>query len=425
MSYFLLYGVLALWVLFDGVNRKVGASTVLWVLGTVLLGPIILPIYLALRPLKQCEVREGGKAWNVLKNFAILWTIVMVIATVAVVTDAADVTRGLTNEAERAGAGLGTLIGIALLGAIWFFPTMGAALLGFLLKKNTVVETGPTGSLVGQTSTANAAGGWAGVVGFAVTGLVAVVLIANASKGKHPSGSASNNEAESATPSASDEWKLAESTDKMDNTPVVVLKKSGSGGASLTIRCSKRKTDAYVDTDKVLDNGNIRIKFDGSAPVRQSWGKSTDGQALFVPDAITFARQLTTAKTFLLEFTPFQEGTRTVSFDVTKLDDKLRKVSDACNWDAVDRSRAQAKIADARLRARLLQYVHPCEDQGIGKWCWSDPNDTVYNMESGYSETREGALGNAVRYAREGVAFKKTKDLPADCAAGDCKPTEN
>ena len=90
MSYFLLYGVLAVWVLFDGVNRKMGASTVLWILGTVLLGPIILPIYLALRPLKQGEIREGGTAWNVLKNFAILWTIVMVIVTIAVLMNVAD-----------------------------------------------------------------------------------------------------------------------------------------------------------------------------------------------------------------------------------------------------------------------------------------------------------------------------------------------
>jgi hypothetical protein len=134
---------------------------------------------------------------------------------------------------------------------------------------------------------------------------------------------------------------------------------------------------------------------------------------------------LTSTKTFLLEFTPFQEGTRTISFDVTKLDDKLRKVSDACNWDAVDRGRAQAETADAQLRARLLRHVHTCEDQDVGKWCWSDPNDTLYNTESGYSETKEGALADAVRYARAGLAFKNSKDLQANCAEGDCKPTEN
>jgi hypothetical protein len=409
MSYFLLYGVLALWVLFDGVTRKMGASTVLWVLGTVLLGPIILPIYLALRPLKQGELREGGTAWNVLKNFAILWTIVMVIVTIAVLMNVADVTKGLNTEAERAGAGLGTLIGMAVLGAIWFFPTIGAAVLGFLLKKSTVVETGPTGPLVGQTSSASPVGGWAGVIAAAVLGLIALVVLANTTKREHPSESATSSESVSTASPATNEWSLIESSDKMDNTPVVILRKSGTGGATMTIRCAKRKTEAYVDTDTILDNGNVRVKFDVSSPIRQTWGKSTDDKALFAPDPITFARTLTKTKTFLLEFTPFQEGTRTISFDVTKLDEKLGRISDACNWEAVDRSREQGKIADAQLRARLVQYVHSCENQEIGKWCWSDPNDTLFYNDNGYSDTRDGALADAMRSARWGLAFKNAK----------------
>ena len=229
MSYFLLYGLLALWVLFDGVNRKMGAPLVLWVAGTVLVGPIILPIYLASRPLKQGEVREGGKAWNVLKNFAILWTIVMAIATVAALLNIADVTKRLTSEAELAGAGLGTLIVIAVLGAVWFFPTMGAAMIGFMVKKNTIVEIGPTGSLVGQASTASAAGGWAGVIGFAVLGLIAMG-ISSIPKHERPTRTINSSTNESITPSTSDEWELTESTDRMDSTPVVILEKGAAAG---------------------------------------------------------------------------------------------------------------------------------------------------------------------------------------------------
>ena len=60
MSYFLLYGVFTLWVLFDGLTRKTGALAVLWAIGTAIVGPIVLPIYVASRPLKHGEVREGG-----------------------------------------------------------------------------------------------------------------------------------------------------------------------------------------------------------------------------------------------------------------------------------------------------------------------------------------------------------------------------
>jgi hypothetical protein len=97
MRYFLLYCVFALWVLLDGLIRKISAWAVLWALGTAIFGPIVLPIYLALRPLKQGEVREGGRPWNILKNFAILWTIVMAIATIAALI---SMTKGTTELAS-------------------------------------------------------------------------------------------------------------------------------------------------------------------------------------------------------------------------------------------------------------------------------------------------------------------------------------
>src|ERR1700723_2399828 len=131
----------------------------------------------------------------------------------------------------------------------------------------------------------------------------------------------------------------------MDNTPQVDLRKSGSNGASMTISCAEHKTEAYVETDTVVDNGAVRGRFDQSAPVRQGWRRSTDYKALFAPDAITFARELTAAKTFTIEFTPFQEGARTLSFDVANLEPKLQKVSGACDWAAVDQSRARARAA--------------------------------------------------------------------------------
>ena len=68
----------------------------------------------------------------------------MVIATIAGLTSMAGTATGLTSDAAKVGAGLGMLVGMGVLAAVWFFPTMGAALLAFLLKKNTVIETGPT-----------------------------------------------------------------------------------------------------------------------------------------------------------------------------------------------------------------------------------------------------------------------------------------
>lgn len=213
----------------------------------------------------------------------------------------------------------------------------------------------------------------------------------------------------SATPTTADnDWLLLESTNKMDNTPEVVLRKDGTDGATLTIRCVERKTEAYVNTDTILDNSNVRIRFDDSAPVRQGWGKSTDDKALFAPDAVTLARELAKAHTFLVEFTPFRERGRTVSFDVSGLDTKLQKISETCDWNSVDKSRARARAADAALRERVAPHVHPCAVPA-NTWCWSDPNDALFSNDTYGGQTREEAIRSAMQDAKWGLAFKADK----------------
>ena len=174
MWYWLLYGVLAVWVLGDAAARK--ANGILWAVGTLLLGPLILPVYLAKRSLKSGEVREGGTAWNVLKNFAILWTVLMAIVAVISLVAVGQHTLKAQGEAEQTGAALGTVLGLGVIGAFWFFPMVGALVLGLMLKKSSVVERGPGASeMVQEVSapmpTKKTIGplGWVGIV---VLGLI-------------------------------------------------------------------------------------------------------------------------------------------------------------------------------------------------------------------------------------------------------------
>jgi hypothetical protein len=212
------------------------------------------------------------------------------------------------------------------------------------------------------------------------------------------------------TTAATDNWYLNESQNKMDNSPEVVLTTSGSEGATLFIRCSEHKTEAFVNTDTIVDNEGVRIRFDDSSPVRQSWSKSTDHKALFAPDAVTLARDLTKARKFLFEFTPFEERERTISFEVSGLEGKLRKIAETCDWESIDKSRAKARAADAALRAKIEPYVHPCRSSSIKGWCWSDPDDTIIpDYEQYAGDTREAALQDAMRSARWGIAFKSVK----------------
>jgi hypothetical protein len=153
MWYFILFGLLALWVGFDASRRNLGAAkAIIWAIGTFLLGVIVMPIYIAKRPLRANEVREGGLAWNVLKNFALTWTILMVAISISALGAAAG--TNVNSDAEAAGAAIGFSIVVVILAVVWFFPMVGAIVLGFFLKNSAIVERGPTGPLAQEARVA-------------------------------------------------------------------------------------------------------------------------------------------------------------------------------------------------------------------------------------------------------------------------------
>lgn len=154
MWYFILFGLLALWVGFDASSRNLGAAkAILWAIGTFLLGVIVMPIYIAKRPLKANEVREGGLAWNLLKNFALTRTVLMVAIGISAIGAALGTDVGSSN-AEAAGAAIGTGLVFILLATVWFFPMVGAIVLGFFLKNSAIIERGPTGPLAQEARVA-------------------------------------------------------------------------------------------------------------------------------------------------------------------------------------------------------------------------------------------------------------------------------
>jgi len=113
MWYFVLYAIFAVWVFTDAKKRM--NHVVGWPLTTLLLGPIVLPVYFAKRNLKEGEVREGGTGWNILKNFALFWTITMVVAGIAGMVSVSDVVQKAGSEAEQAGAAIGATLGLGMI----------------------------------------------------------------------------------------------------------------------------------------------------------------------------------------------------------------------------------------------------------------------------------------------------------------------
>ena len=144
-GYLIVYAIFAAWVFRDAKKRQMNGLP--WAAFTVLFGPVTVPIWLARRPLKEGEVREGGTGWNVLKNFALMWTLTMFVWFFAGMAFASKAVGTSSDKYEQAGAAIGGAIGGMLIFGIWFVGLVSSLVLGFFLKKNSIVEKGPTGPL--------------------------------------------------------------------------------------------------------------------------------------------------------------------------------------------------------------------------------------------------------------------------------------
>ena len=160
MWWLLLNVSLGIWAVIDAKKRQ--EKSMLFPGLSFFAAPIFLPAYIAGRNLKEGEVRKGGKAWNILKNIALFWTIMYAAFGISSLFPA--VGTGTAGELQYAGAVTGADLDMVFIVGQWFCGTIGVLLVGTFLKKSAVVENGPTGTLAGHTDTDNDLPGFASEV---------------------------------------------------------------------------------------------------------------------------------------------------------------------------------------------------------------------------------------------------------------------
>jgi hypothetical protein len=131
-------------------------------------------------------------------------------------------------------------------------------------------------------------------------------------------------EDKSAAPADGGNWIVHNDSNPMDNTKqATAIVKSETGEEWLGVRCTGRKMDILVDTNKVVDDeyATVRVKFDdGKIQVQhQGWQRSADMTALFSRDVKKLIIQLRTAKRFYFEYEPYQQRRTTLTFKVESL----------------------------------------------------------------------------------------------------------
>lgn len=139
----LLWLVPVLWVLINANLRK--NNVVGWTVLAFLTGPFVIPFYLAHRNLRHEEVRKGGRFWNVLRNFAVLWAVLMgywFFVTPIRITHTShyvwDEHIGLINASSSV-IEMAVIFGLCVWAAIW--------IIAIVSKRKDAIEKGPTGRL--------------------------------------------------------------------------------------------------------------------------------------------------------------------------------------------------------------------------------------------------------------------------------------
>ena len=151
-------------------------------------------------------------------------------------------------------------------------------------------------------------------------------------------------------------WHVSASRNPMDYVVTVVATVVREGGnnnpllGALSVRCTGNHAEVIVSTDDIVSGGGVRVKFDDGKATSQSWGESTNHQALFAPSASAFLHSMRSARTFYLEYTPFEKGPTVASFNVADFPDRqLACVSaEIAKADAA----AKAKASHAKTVAK-------------------------------------------------------------------------
>jgi len=141
-------------------------------------------------------------------------------------------------------------------------------------------------------------------------------------------------------------WEVDESKSPVDDSPSVILSiatskptRSRFGSptdSQLIVRCREHKTEVYIALDDFLgsESSQVIYRLDNQPSRTGTWSHSTDGKAVFAPNAISLSRELATARTLFARISDFQGTSYDIEFKVEGLGTLLPKVATACKWEA-------------------------------------------------------------------------------------------
>lgn len=150
------------------------------------------------------------------------------------------------------------------------------------------------------------------------------------------------------TSTSSSDWGILRETSKMDGSTTLILQKDAKAPVeawlkemtpSIRIQCKEGKTSVLLITDApfasvvgAFGKAQIRTRIGEGAPSESLWSKSTDGEAAFAPNPVSFVRKLKNAKTLNVEFNPHNATLALAEFDLTGIEPHIEELAKTCKW---------------------------------------------------------------------------------------------
>jgi len=169
---------------------------------------------------------------------------------------------------------------------------------------------------------------------------VVVVVGLSGEQGTKPQGATTGRGP--AAPTSS--WVRSISRSQMDDSKTVIYQVPATGQITgwlakarpvLLARCKEGEIDVYITLGMPVhvesgDSRTVRVRFDDETAETQFWGQSTDGHALFSPDAIEFAQALAAARRLRVEVTPFNATPVIMKLTVSGFPKPLKELEATC-----------------------------------------------------------------------------------------------
>ena len=142
-------------------------------------------------------------------------------------------------------------------------------------------------------------------------------------------------------------WRVRKETSPIDDKTIVLLNLDAEAPIkgwpskeevpTLILRCKESRTEAYINTGmspqvEYGDGATARVRFDKERVTEIRMGKSTDGEALFFPEAIKIIKQMAQHEAMLFEFTPFNSSPTMTTFDLKGVAEALKPLRETCRW---------------------------------------------------------------------------------------------